>query len=63
MIPDSEKTKAIKRQTEEILKHIQDVSNEVGEIKKMLARRDGWLTAIIRALKQFLSHVDTNWKK
>jgi hypothetical protein len=42
---------------------LQDVNEAVREIQQHLQTGSAWQTAIIRALNQFLSHVDPNWKK
>jgi hypothetical protein len=45
------------------LVQLQDVGQAVREIQKQLGVNNTWRSAIIRALNQFLSHVDPNWKK
>jgi len=42
---------------------LEDVSAAVQEIKEMLKGHETLKTAIIRAVKQFLSHIDPNWKQ
>ena len=62
-LPDSERTKAIKKMMEVQQKELTDVTREVREIRRLLDIRSSWSTAALRAIKQFLSHIDPNWKK
>jgi len=55
---------------ETTLNELQNVSEAVREIQRHLGLatvqagiNNTWRTAVIRALNQFLSHVDPNWKK
>jgi phosphoenolpyruvate synthase/pyruvate phosphate dikinase len=64
--PITDKTRAILQAINELdskLNELQNVSEAVREIKEQLNTGSTWRTAIIRALNQFLSHVDPNWKK
>jgi len=61
--PITDKTRAILQSIDSKLAQLQDVSETVREIKEQLNTGNTWRTAIIRALNQFLSHVDPNWKK
>jgi uncharacterized protein YoxC len=61
--PITDRTRAILQSIDSKLAQLQDVSEAVREIRKHLETGNTWKTAGIRALNQFLSHVDPNWKK
>jgi len=61
--PITDRTRAILQSIDSKLAQLQDVSEAVREIQKQLATGSAWRSAGIRALNQFLSHVDPNWKK
>ena len=61
--PITDRTRAILQSIDSKLAQLQDVSEAIREIKEQLNTGNTWRTAIIRALNQFLSHVDPNWKK
>ena len=61
--PITDRTRAILESIDSKLAQLQNVSEAVKEIQRHLDINNTWRTAIIRALNQFLSHVDPNWKK
>ena len=61
--PITDRTRAILQSIDSKLAQLQDVSETVKEIQLHLRIGNTWRTAGIRALNQFLSHVDPNWKK
>ena len=61
--PVSTKTRIIIETLSEFGHQLEDVTQTVREIKQMLDGHRTLKTAIIRAVKQLLSHIDPDWKK
>lgn len=61
-VPISERTRAILKAIDELdCKHmaeLQDVTQTVRDIQRMLGVNDNWKSAIIRGIKQFISLVE-----
>ena len=61
--PISTKTRIIIETLSEFGHQLEDVTQTVREIKQMLKGNATLKTAIIRAVKQLLSHIDPDWDK
>ena len=61
--PVSTKTRIIIETLDEFGHQLEDVTQTVREIKQMLEGHRTLKTAVIRAVKQLLSHIDPDWKK
>jgi len=61
--PVSTKTRIIMETLSEFGHQLEDVTKTVREIRQMLDGHRTLKTAVIRAVKQLLSHIDPDWKK